>query len=169
MALTARKVFLGLSWVPVALALSDVFHISKVDGVSMRPTLNPNDLDNRDWVTIKKFRPTANFQVNDIVLMKSPFDPSNILCKRVKALPLDTVRYSEGEDGEGSMIIPRGHVWVEGDNIHSMDSRKFGPVSEGLIIGKVLFIIWPPHRWKVKLNQWVGNNIVLHSNNDSKK
>lgn len=163
MTLTARKVVLGVSWIPVALAMSDVVHVSKVDGSSMRPTLNPSDLTYHDWVLVKKYRPTNNLTVNDIVLLRSPFDPTSVLCKRVKAMSFDTVKYEDG------MIIPRGHVWVEGDNIHSVDSRKFGPVSQGLILGKVEFIIWPPQRWGTKLNQWVGNNVVTHSNNiDSK-
>lgn len=170
MTISVRKVFLGLSWIPVALAMSDVFHVSKVDGSSMRPTLNPSDLDPHDWVVLKKFKPTSNLKVNDIVLLKSPFDPSKILCKRVKALSLDTIKCDANKDANSNdnstMLIPRGHVWVEGDNIHSVDSRNFGPISEGLIVGKVLFIIWPPQRWKTKLDRWVGNNILIHSNNE---
>lgn len=168
MTVTIRKVLLGLSWVPVALAISDVFHFSKVDGSSMRPTLNPSDLDTHDWVLLKKFRPSSNLKVNDIVLLKSPFDPSKVLCKRIKAISLDTIKrdtYGDG-DANNTMLIPRGHVWVEGDNIHSVDSRNFGPISKGLIVGKVLFIIWPPQRWKTRLNKWVGNNILIHSNNE---
>lgn len=157
MTVTARKVFLGISWIPVVLAMSDVVHVSKVDGSSMRPTLNPSDLASRDWVLVRKYKPTSNLRVNDIVLLRSPFDPTSVLCKRVKAMPFDAVKYEDG------MIIPRGHVWVEGDYIHSVDSRKFGPVSQGLILGKVESVIWPPQRWGTKLNQWVGNDVVTHT------
>lgn len=166
MTISLRKVSLGASWIPVALAMSDIFHVSKVEGSSMRPTLNPSDLDSHDWVMLRKFRATSNLKVNDIVLLKSPFDPSKILCKRVKALSLDTIKCDTTDNnGNNSMLIPRGHIWVEGDNIHSVDSRDFGPISEGLVVGKVLFIIWPPTRWKTKLNKWLGNNILIHSNN----
>lgn len=158
----SRSLFWTLSWVPVALAATDVVHVSKVDGSSMRPTLNPNDTGSRDWVAVKRFRPVANLKINDIVLIRDPMEPKKILCKRVKALSLDTV--VDLEEKDGSLIIPRGHVWVEGDNVHSVDSRKFGPVSKGLVVGKVLFIIWPPQRWKTVLDRWVGNNIVIHSN-----
>ena len=35
-------------------------------------------------------------------------------------------------------------IWVEGDNKkNSMDSREFGPVSEGLIAGVFKIKIWP--------------------------
>jgi len=33
--------------------------------------------------------------------------------------------------------VPKGHVWVQGDNIYdSRDSRQFGPVPYGLIQGR---------------------------------
>ena len=42
------------------------------------------------------------------------------------------------------VVVPSGHVWLEGDNKEfSMDSRAFGPISEGLVTGKVLYKIWP--------------------------
>ena len=32
--------------------------------------------------------------------------------------------------------VPRGHLWVEGDNEHnSNDSNHFGPVASGLVDG----------------------------------
>jgi hypothetical protein len=36
--------------------------------------------------------------------------------------------------------VPQGHVWLLGDNPnHSRDSRHYGPVPSGLIIGKAVF------------------------------
>ena len=33
------------------------------------------------------------------------------------------------ENGEEWCIVPKGHVWIEGDNyFHSRDSNTFGPV-----------------------------------------
>ncbi|EIW67974.1 hypothetical protein TREMEDRAFT_69505 [Tremella mesenterica DSM 1558] len=42
--------------------------------------------------------------------------------------------------GEGQWVkIPKGHVWLQGDNIsNSTDSRMYGPVPVGIITGKVL-------------------------------
>lgn len=38
-----------------------------------------------------------------------------------------------------SQRIPKGHVWIEGDNAaRSHDSRDFGPVPFGLIRGKAV-------------------------------
>ncbi|RYQ96243.1 hypothetical protein Ahy_B08g091925 [Arachis hypogaea] len=40
----------------------------------------------------------------------------------------------------GLCPMPKGHVWIQGDNIFaSHDSRHFGPVPYGLIQGKVFF------------------------------
>ena len=45
------------------------------------------------------------------------------------------------------VVIPAGHCWVEGDNQEvSVDSIKYGPVSYGLIFGKVNWVIYPFHR-----------------------
>jgi hypothetical protein len=42
-------------------------------------------------------------------------------------------------------VIPRGHIWVEGDNTaNSTDSRDYGPLPLGLVKGRVLFRLWPP-------------------------
>ena len=41
-------------------------------------------------------------------------------------------------------IVPDGHLWVEGDNsINSADSRTYGPVPSGLVVGKVWLRVWP--------------------------
>ena len=40
--------------------------------------------------------------------------------------------------------VPDGHVWIEGDNsVDSVDSREYGAVPAALIIGRVIFRVWP--------------------------
>jgi len=42
------------------------------------------------------------------------------------------------------LIVPDGHVWVEGDNsVNSVDSRYYGALPAALIVGKVFSRIWP--------------------------
>jgi inner membrane protease subunit 2 len=47
-----------------------------------------------------------------------------------------------------TVVVPRGRCWVEGDNAaESLDSRSvYGPVHNGLLEGRVVGIVWPPHR-----------------------
>jgi inner membrane protease subunit 2 len=42
---------------------------------------------------------------------------------------------------KGKVVVPYGHVWVEGDNSrNSRDSREIGPISKGLVEGKAVWI-----------------------------
>jgi signal peptidase I len=41
--------------------------------------------------------------------------------------------------------VPPGYYYVMGDNrTDSEDSRYFGPISSSLIVGKMVFTVWPP-------------------------
>lgn len=59
--------------------------------------------------------------------------------------------------------VPRGYVWVVGDNLsNSTDSRKYGPVPLGLIRGKIVARLWPPSK-----AQWLtaakhSDSVQLH-------
>ena len=73
------------------------------------------------------------------MVARSPTDPHTLICKRVVAVAGDTV--SRGF--LSNQVIPRGHVWVIGDNPnYSTDSREFGPIPIGLILGKVIFKVF---------------------------
>jgi len=38
------------------------------------------------------------------------------------------------------MQVPKGHVWLQGDNLlHSRDSREYGPIPLALIKGRVMY------------------------------
>jgi inner membrane protease subunit 2 len=55
-----------------------------------------------------------------------------------------------GEEVEvGKVTVPKGHVWVEGDNWRqSYDSLDFGPISLGLVDGKAIRV-WREW-WKLR-------------------
>jgi len=86
--------------------------------------------------------------------------------KRVIGLPGETV---EGRDGAvfvdgrrlvepylpvgsvtsafGPEVIEEGHLWVMGDNrSNSADSRVFGQIDAGSVVGRAVLRVWPPWR-----------------------
>ena len=49
-----------------------------------------------------------------------------------------------GNVSDGSYRVPRGHVWIEGDNLsNSTDSRRYGVVPESMVEGRcVMRVRW---------------------------
>lgn len=87
-------------------------------------------------------------------MFRSPENPEKLLTKRVVGIQGDIIRPKSPPYPKSEVKIPRNHFWVEGDNsFHSIDSNKFGPVSQGLVIGKVVTIIWPPSRFGSELKR----------------
>ncbi|KAL0839786.1 hypothetical protein ABMA28_016421 [Loxostege sticticalis] len=106
-------------------------------GPSMEPTLESNNILFTEHVTPRMQR----LRRGDIVIAKSPSNPKQNICKRIVGLPGDKVR---GHFPKRSQIVPRGHVWLEGDNSsNSADSRVYGPVPQGLIRSRVVCRVWP--------------------------
>ncbi|ODV93670.1 hypothetical protein PACTADRAFT_45887 [Pachysolen tannophilus NRRL Y-2460] len=143
---TLKTSLIFLTWVPVIYTFNEhVCYISKVEGSSMKPTFNPSSTKS-DFVLLWKWNLKPNLNINDVILLRSPINPEKIYAKRIKGLQGDKIqtRYPYPKQ---SVLIPRNHLWVEGDNIHSIDSNNFGPVSNGLVIGKACYIIFPFSRF----------------------
>lgn len=57
---------------------------------------------------------------------------------------LDTGALTQRTFRSNVIVVPRGHVWVEGDNpANSLDSREFGPIPLGLIRSRAVIRLWP--------------------------
>ena len=154
-----KGMFIGLAG---TITLNDHFlEPIHIEGISMAPTLSPtfNETGTKDLILMQKWKPTANLQRGDVVMLNLPHKPEKLGIKRVIALEGDWVTLDwkrrpkedkEGIDGmskEGMVWdaigeqkefgvgkrrwrVPLGHVWVEGDNASaSKDSNTYGPVS----------------------------------------
>lgn len=115
-----------------------------VYGPSMIPTFDPSGellLAERFSVHRGKVRP------GDIVLVQSPLNPNLIVTKRLIAMENERVTFikdPKNSDKYSNIKVPKGHVWVQGDNIYnSMDSRGFGPVPYGLLKGRIFWRLLP--------------------------
>ena len=106
----------------------------------MEPTIQDYDI-----VIADKFSSTFRddpYQRGDVIVTRSPLDPNNFICKRIAA--------KQGEVIRGDLFrktVPKGHVWILGDNLdNSTDSRNFGSLPVGLIVGRVVCRVWPLDR-----------------------
>jgi signal peptidase I len=101
-------------------------------------------------------------QRGDVVVFHAPADPSELMVKRIIAIPgdvLDTqggrVRIGEHTIAEpyllkqavtgtiDAQVIPHDSFFVMGDNREdSLDSRRWGPLPQSLVVGRVRLILW---------------------------
>jgi len=129
---------------------------------SMEPTLM---IDDRILVAKFVYRVGSPHR-GDVIVFRYPLNPQRDFVKRVIGLPGDRVQLREGVvsvDGSvlseksytikpdfgyyGPVVVPVAQYFVLGDNRNnSEDSRFFGYVPRGNIIGKAVFIYWPPSR-----------------------
>jgi inner membrane protease subunit 2 len=162
------------SWIPAAIFFKDnVGAIGEVGGESMYPYLNPtfNQGFAKDLCWISKRRPATNLQRGMIVTFwyvypwqsrigslhicpcRSPSHPEVLSIKRVIALPGDKV-ITKAPHPYPTAVVPVNHIWVEGDNKDgrkTLDSNHYGPISMGLITGRVTYILRP---WKGQVRWW---------------
>ncbi len=147
------------------------FRPYQVNGLSMYP-----NFDNGEYVLTnlisKRF---TSYERGDIVVFHSPTEKNKDFIKRIIATEGDTMSVSNGNlylNGnmlkeeylpsnyvttggsflyEGTQIqVPEGQFFMVGDNrSNSSDSREWGFVSEGEIIGKSFFVYWPLNKMRV--------------------
>jgi signal peptidase I len=144
----------------VMVSLRFVAEPMRVSSDSMTPTFGTGD-----EVLVQKLGAHAREpSAGEIVVVRSPAS-GDLVIKRVAAVAGQTVGIADGVlkvdgaavaepyvdraevDGTyfGPVRVPAGTVFVLGDQrLGSVDSRSFGPVPVGSIVGRVLFRVWPP-------------------------
>lgn len=133
----------------------------RVDGYSMEPSLHSGEFIIVNKVSYKLGEPNRG----DIVVFHFPRNPEQEYIKRVIGLPGDEVAIDDGEvtvNGvsldesyikappayEGKWSVPDESLFVLGDNRNnSSDSHNWGWVPMENLIGKAVFVYWPPTDW----------------------
>ena len=134
----------------------------KVLSVSMEPTL----YEGQYLLISKQTHKIWPLTRGDVIVFRYPRNPKKNYIKRLVGLPGETVEFRNGKlyiNGEltpepwlskgmrglsGKWQVGEDEYFVMGDNRNnSSDSRSWGAVKEGLVIGKALFCYWPAECW----------------------
>ena len=135
----------------------------RVDGFSMEPTLMSGE-----FVVVNKLAYTfSEPEIGDVIVFQFPRDPEQEYIKRVIGTPGDKVVISDKRVYvndelinepyikappiyEDEWLVPEDSLFVLGDNRNnSSDSNKWGFVPLENVIGKAVFIYWPPDHWGI--------------------
>ena len=107
------------------------------------PAINERD----DLVMLDHFttRVLRHPKRNEVIMAENPFKPGYNIVKRVIWLEGEMAEFYSFKDNKNIKVeIPKGHIWVEGDNKeNSKDSREFGPLPLALVDGIVRCRVWP--------------------------
>ncbi|TXT08504.1 uncharacterized protein COLE_05428 [Cutaneotrichosporon oleaginosum] len=106
----------------------------------------------------------------DLVVTTNMTNPAYTVCKRVVGIEGDVVEIEPTRTVDGSkswaqgrfLRVPKGHIWVVGDNLsNSIDSRDYGPVPLAMVKGKVTTRVSLIRQWssdsarQVEVRCWV--------------
>lgn len=135
------------------------FTLHRVEGPSMRPTLNCGcgkcGSYFSDILAVKKIskKEMECINISSILCIKHPKPERGYLVKRLVANQNEKIviqTHYQNETDCTAKVIPKGHCWVQSDaGPGYVDSNHYlGPIPYEKIVGKALYIIWPPHRIK---------------------
>ena len=111
-----------------AVALRRRWIVVTVLGASMLPALHHGDM------VLGRRHAASRIRRADIVVLRAPGTPGDLLVKRVAAVAGDPI--PDGVPATAA-VVPAGHVVVVGDN-GGLDSHAFGPVPHSLLFAVVV-------------------------------
>jgi signal peptidase I len=153
-----------------------LFRPFQVNGASMYPTFHDKEYVLTNLIALR----LEELHQGDVVVFKAPgIDNDKDFIKRIIGVAGDTVAIKNGEvyvndsrldesaylspdvktypgsfmkEGESVTVPPTSYL-VMGDNRpHSSDSREWGFITKDAIIGKSMFVYWPPNRMRMVKN-----------------
>lgn len=149
-----------------------LFQPHEVIGDSMFPNFKNNEFVITDKVSYRLRDPERG----EVIVFKSPSDEEKDYIKRIIAQPSEKIKIEKGKifiNGEEldeagylavdtrtfpgvfaqegkELQVPQGSYFVVGDNrSNSSDSRDFGFVKKGSIIGRSFLVYWPPGEFRI--------------------
>ncbi len=142
--------------VALAMGVRALVNIYSIPSASMMPSLQPGD-----HILVVPYR-WSEPRRGDVIVFRAPFEESDLMVKRIIALPgdlIDTsaghVRIGEhaiaepyllGQAANGSIsaqLVPADAFFVMGDNReNSLDSRRWGTLPRDLVVGRVRMVLW---------------------------
>lgn len=139
-----------------------VHETGRRDWVVVRPYLHRNPKRTGGGGEDSEAGDAYGVKRGDVVTFWKPHKPEEVGIKRIVGVEGDEVRPGRGyvvdaaaegkenlkgmpdglaDEEVGKVVVPYGHVWLEGDNYHnSLDSRDVGPISKSLVMGKAMWI-----------------------------
>jgi len=133
----------------------------RIEGSSMEPSMHQDQYVLVDKISYK----IGNPHRGDVVVFNYPLATERDFIKRVIGLPGETVTIRGGvvsidghplqepyiaqpPDYENSWTLGPDQYFVLGDNRNSsLDSHSWGPLDRHYLIGRALFVYWPPKLW----------------------
>ncbi len=161
-----RVILLSLAIIlPIRYFLIQPFYVK---GASMEPNFYDKEYLVIDELSYRFHDPVRG----EIVVFRPPGDGRSYFIKRVIGLPGETVTVARGvvtiasaDDPKGKVLdekdylgelytpgetkttLKDGEYFLMGDNrTSSLDSRSFGPVARGSVVGRVWVRGWPPEK-----------------------
>lgn len=135
----------------------------RVDGMSMEPTLHSGEFVIVNRLAYRLGDP----QIGDVIVFRFPRNPEQEYIKRVIGLPGDEITITGKQVIVNGIVlnepyiaapprynstwnVPIDSLFVLGDNRNnSSDSHSWGPVPMDNVVGKAVFVYWPPSDWGV--------------------
>lgn len=133
----------------------------RVEGNSMEPSMHPDQYVLVDKVSYMLGAP----QRGDVVVFHYPLATERDFIKRVIGLPGEAISVSEGvvringqplqepyisapPNYQNTLTLGPEEYFVLGDNRNSSsDSHSWGPLARPYLIGRAIFVYWPPPVW----------------------